>query len=88
VSTRFGNASGKALARSIKKVNPTIPTPTTIPIYFKGYLPTKANIKTIEKISAEVEKLAGKINIKVINTGNHSSHNEDLKVMAVSRFFG
>jgi hypothetical protein len=34
-----------------------------VPIYFKGYLPMKTNIKIIEKIKAAVEKLAGKINI-------------------------
>ena len=45
----------------------------TTKIYFKGYFPTKTSINTIEKINAVVEKLAGRINIKVIKTGNQSS---------------
>ncbi|MCR8526625.1 hypothetical protein NPM17_27415, partial [Escherichia coli] len=56
-------------------------------IYFKGYLPTKTSIITIEKIKAVVEKLAGRINIKVMKTGVHNSHKEDLKVIGVSLVF-
>jgi hypothetical protein len=47
----------------------TTPVPITKPIYFKGYLPTKTNISTIEKISAVVEKFAGRIKAKVIKKG-------------------
>jgi hypothetical protein len=38
----------------------------------------------ITKIRAVVEKLAGKIRIRVINTGNQSSHKEALKVIGIS----
>jgi|UPI0002F192A4 cell division protein ZapA (FtsZ GTPase activity inhibitor) len=38
----------------------------------------------IANINAVVEKLAGKIRIKVMNTGNQSSQSEDLKVIATS----
>ena len=40
----------------------------------------------MEKINAVVEKLAGKINPKVINTGIHKSIKEDLKVTGSSVF--
>ncbi|MNE89975.1 hypothetical protein D3C80_1874430 [compost metagenome] len=56
-------------------------------IYFNGYFPIKVNIKIIEKIRAVVEKLAGKINIKVINTGSQSSKKDDLNVIGSSLFF-
>jgi hypothetical protein len=35
-------------------------------------------------IKAAVEKLAGRMNPKVMKTGSHNSHNEFLKVMGVS----
>jgi len=38
------------------------------------------------KIKAAVEKLEGKINIKVKKTGNHNSINEDLKSIGFSLF--
>jgi hypothetical protein len=41
---------------------------------------------TIAKISAVVEKLAGRINPNVINTGSHKSKNEDLKDTGSSVF--
>jgi hypothetical protein len=42
-------------------------------IYFNGYFPINTSISIIAKINAVVEKLAGKIRIRVINTGNQSS---------------
>ena len=37
-------------------------------------------------MSAAVEKLAGRISIIVIKTGNQRSINDDLKVISISRF--
>ncbi|MNG12229.1 hypothetical protein D3C84_958280 [compost metagenome] len=50
-----------------------------IPIYFIGYFPMKTNINIIEKINAVVEKFEGRINIKVIKTGNQSSFSDSKK---------
>ena len=86
VSTRFGKASGKALATNMKNVNPIIPAPRITPIYFKGYFPMNTNIITIENIKAAVEKLAGRIKIIVIKTGVHNSQIEFWNVMGVSLF--
>ncbi len=41
---------------------------------------------TIAKMSAVVEKLAGKINPNVINTGSQRSNKDDLKVTGFSDF--
>jgi 2-methylisocitrate lyase-like PEP mutase family enzyme len=38
----------------------------------------------MEKINAVVEKLAGRMNINVMNTGNQSSQIEDLKEIGIS----
>ena len=42
--------------------------------YFMGYPPIKESIITIKKIIAVVEKLAGKISIKIKNTGAQSGN--------------
>jgi hypothetical protein len=42
-------------------------------MYF-NYFPINTNISIIAKINAVVEKLAGKIRIRVTNTGSQSSH--------------
>jgi len=68
-----------------KNANAKTAKPMIEKMYFKGYLPIKASITTIEKIKAAVEKFPGRINAKVIKTGVHSSHIEDLKVIGVSR---
>ncbi len=81
VSTLLGNASGNAFTISIKKVKVTTPAPIIIAIFIKGYFPIKTSIKTIENIKAVVEKLAGKIRIKVTKTGAQRSNKDFLKVI-------
>ena len=55
-----------------------------IAIYFMGYFPMKTNINIIEKINAVVEKLDGRINIKVIKTGSHNSFKDSTKSIGFS----
>ena len=86
VFTLLGIESGNALAIKINNVNDKIPAPIIYPIYFMGYPPIKAKIKIIEKIIAVVEKLAGKINIRIKATGSHSSIKLSLKTIFRSLF--
>src|SRR5690606_198099 len=87
VSTLLGNRSGTALAVSTKRVNAKIPVPTIPNKYRKGYPPIKHNNKTMEKMIAAVEKLAGKIRATTKNTGIQSGKILSLKVMALSFIF-
>jgi len=61
------------MAKKIKHIQPIRAK------YFIGYPPKKTNNTTIIKISAAVDKFAGKIRPTTINTGNQSLTNVAFK---------
>ena len=85
VSTRFGKTDGNDLINNMKSVKVIIPEKIMVNKYLMGYPATKHNNITIQNNIAAVEKFAGRISERIINTGNHSDSKLCLK--PIFKFF-